>query len=215
MTTFAVVSGARGGNLSTSTILIMGFSNIIADALSMGVGDALSTKAENEYVLNEKSREEWELENFPEGEIKEMVDLYVEKGMKQEDAENIIQTYSKYPKLFVDLMMAIELELQVPGEDDNPWKDGFVTFTSFLFFGAFPLLSYAVLKDIESLSEDDLFIISCCITAVMLFILGTLKTRFSIQKWWVGGSEILIMGSITACVAYFVGMLVESIVKEH
>ena len=54
VTTFAVVSGATGGNLSTGVILVLGFSNIFADALSMGVGDALSTKAENEYILKEK-----------------------------------------------------------------------------------------------------------------------------------------------------------------
>ena len=36
VTTFAVVSGARGGGLSTEVILVLGFSNIFADALSMG-----------------------------------------------------------------------------------------------------------------------------------------------------------------------------------
>ena len=36
VTTFAVVSGARGGGLSTEVILVLGLSNIFADALSMG-----------------------------------------------------------------------------------------------------------------------------------------------------------------------------------
>lgn len=87
ITTFAVVAGATGGGLDVHTILILGFSNIFADALSMGVGDALSTKAENEFILGEKMREEWEMKNNPEGEIDEMVDLYVEKGMSKEDAQ--------------------------------------------------------------------------------------------------------------------------------
>jgi hypothetical protein len=50
LTTFAIVSGATGGGMSTAVILILGFSNKIGDALSMGLGDALSTKAEHEYV---------------------------------------------------------------------------------------------------------------------------------------------------------------------
>ena len=45
------------------------------------------------------------------GEIKEMVDLYVEKGISQPDAENIISTMSKYPEFFVDHMMVQELGL--------------------------------------------------------------------------------------------------------
>ena len=93
--TFAVVSGATGGGLGVNVILILGFSNIIADAISMGVGDALSTKAENEYILRERGREEWELENDKQGEIREMVEIFVGKGMSKEDATDIITKFAK------------------------------------------------------------------------------------------------------------------------
>ena len=86
LTSFAIVAGATGGNMSPSSILIMGFSNIFADALSMGVGEFLSSKAHNEWVLDERRREKWELENYPEGEVEEMVDIYVERGMEEGDA---------------------------------------------------------------------------------------------------------------------------------
>ena len=39
---------------------------------SMGVGEFLSSKAENEWILNERRREEWEMENYPAGEIREV-----------------------------------------------------------------------------------------------------------------------------------------------
>ena len=71
ITTFAVVAGAGGGGLSVNTVLIMGFSSLVADALSMGVGDALSSKAESEVTIRERKREKWEYEKYPEGEIKE------------------------------------------------------------------------------------------------------------------------------------------------
>ena len=45
ITTFAVVSGATGGGFGVDVIMVLGFSNMVADALSMGVGDAMSTKA--------------------------------------------------------------------------------------------------------------------------------------------------------------------------
>ena len=43
VTTFAVVAGAVGGNLGIKPILILGFSNLLADGFSMAVGDYLSS----------------------------------------------------------------------------------------------------------------------------------------------------------------------------
>ena len=186
VTTFAVVSGATGGGLGTDVILVLGFSNILADALSMGVGDALSSKAEQEYVLAEKDRETWEMENYPEGEIQEMIEIFTEKGMTKEDSEMIMQKYAEYPELFVEFMMNFELDLQLPNQDDNPWKSGFVTFCSFIFFGLFPLLGYAMLYN-TSINEQDLFIISCNVSAIMFFILGAVKTKFSKKNGTMGG----------------------------
>jgi len=57
LTSFAIVAGAAGGALPTQTVLILGFSNIFADALSMGVGEFLSSNAHNEWVLSERNRE--------------------------------------------------------------------------------------------------------------------------------------------------------------
>ena len=70
ITTFAVVAGVAGASLSSGVVLILGFANLIADGLSMAIGDYLSTKAENEYNKAERAREKWEVENYPEGEKK-------------------------------------------------------------------------------------------------------------------------------------------------
>lgn len=123
LTSFAIVAGAAGGNLSTNVVLILGFSNIFADALAMGVGEFLSSKAENEWILSERKREEWEFENFPDGEIKEMVEIYEDRGMSHDDAVLVIHTMAKYKDFFVDVMMTQELQLQVP--DVNHVKESF------------------------------------------------------------------------------------------
>ena len=108
--------------------------------------------------------------------------------------------------------MNFELDLQVPNQDDPPWKHGLVTFCSFIFFGLFPLLGYAILYS-AAINEQDLFIISCNVSALMFFILGAIKTKFSQKIWYYGGLEILVMGSCTAAVAFLVGFLVEGIIS--
>lgn len=59
LTSFAIVAGAAGGRLPVQVVLVLGFSNIFADAFSMGMGEYLSSKAHNEFVLKEKERETW------------------------------------------------------------------------------------------------------------------------------------------------------------
>ena len=46
ITTFAVVAAVSGGALSTRTVLIVGMANLLADGLSMGVGNYLSIRSQ-------------------------------------------------------------------------------------------------------------------------------------------------------------------------
>ena len=59
ITTFAVVAGVAGGQLSASAALIVGVANLAADGLSMGVGNYLAIRA------HESARE---ADNLPEEE---------------------------------------------------------------------------------------------------------------------------------------------------
>ena len=45
VTTFAVVAGATGANMSSGVIIVLGFANLIADGFSMSVGNYLSEKS--------------------------------------------------------------------------------------------------------------------------------------------------------------------------
>src|SRR6056297_1392379 len=90
ITTFAVVAGVAGAQLSAGVVLILGFANLFADGISMAVGDFLSTKAEQEYNTSEKNRESWEVDVYPEGEKQELVDLYTTKGYSKEDAQTMV-----------------------------------------------------------------------------------------------------------------------------
>merc|ERR1719453_868051 len=106
----------------------------------------MSSRAEVEVAVRERQREAWELENFPEGEIKEMIEIYTSKGLSPTDAESIIQTMAKYPNFFVDQMMKDELGMEPPEESGcvDVIKAGFVCFIAFLTCGLVPLLGYVV-----------------------------------------------------------------------
>jgi len=209
VTTFAVVAGAAGGGFGPNVVIVMGISSLLADAMSMGVGDALSSKAEVEVAKRERERERWELENFKEGEIREMIEIYENRGMSKEDAEVVMRICAKYEPLFVDMMLVDELGIEPPDDSGTPWKDGLVTFGSFCFFGSFPLAAYVVLGFSGNMDPRSLFGISVALTLSMLFVLGAIKSLMTTRSWWVSGLEMLAVGSFVAFVSFIIGFLIE------
>ena len=217
LTSFAIVAGAVGAHLTPVAVLAMGVSNVLADAMSMGVGEYLSSRSYNSYVLREKEREAWELDNHPEGEIEEMVELFEQRGMGHDDAVEVIKRMSKYKEFFVNIMMTEELSLPVPDPDDdvNSRKEGVVMFLAFAFFGMLPILGFVAAPALApSLDDAALFSVACMVTAVALFGLGAFKASFGDKAYLRSGAETLALGGICAAVAFLVGRAVSGFAEE-
>jgi len=203
ITTFAVVAGVAGASLSPGVVLILGFANLFADGLSMAIGDYLSTKAENEYIRAERRRELWEVDHYPEGERREMVELYQEKGIGREDAETVVGVLSKHREAWVSIMMVEELGIVESGQ--SPLRNALVTFVSFALFGFVPLLAYVVFRFLPAL-QGETFWVSCALTGLTLFTLGALKVRITGRGWLASGLEMLLVGGLAAAAAYGIGL---------
>jgi hypothetical protein len=65
----AILSGAAGGDLSWHSVLILGLSSIVANSISLGISEFLSSKAHREFLKAEKRRELWEFKNYRDVEI--------------------------------------------------------------------------------------------------------------------------------------------------
>lgn len=64
VTTFAVVAGATGGNLSDKTIIILGLANLFADGVSMSISAYLAAKSEEKGTKTPFSIALWTLVAF-------------------------------------------------------------------------------------------------------------------------------------------------------
>jgi len=212
ITTFAVVAGAIGADLTPSQVLIMGFCNLIADGFSMGFGEYTSSKAELEYAVGERDREAWELENYPEGEMKEMVDVYKSKGFSEKDACEVIPVLAKYKDFFVDHMLVEELGLLPPEVDEDPRKQGLVMFTAFVTFGSVPLLGFLILmaawgKRGAADFKNAAFAVSCVLTAVTLLALGGFKAVYTKQNKVKSALMMLANGTVSGGAALLIGLV--------
>jgi VIT1/CCC1 family predicted Fe2+/Mn2+ transporter len=204
VTTFAVVAGVAGASLGSGIVLILGVANLIADGLSMAIGDYLSTKSEQEFHRAERKREEWEVDHYPEGEKQELLELYMAKGLPEEDARNVVDIFARHKKAWVDVMMVEELGIL--GDEESPLKNALVTFASFALFGFVPVLAY-VLVATAGFPKSWAFPTASGCTAVTLFALGALKVKVTGRNWIVSGLEMLLVGGIAAAAAYLTGVL--------
>lgn len=193
-----------GADLSPDVVLVMGFANLVADGISMGFGDYLSSVAEREYTLAERQREEWEMDNNPAGEVQEMVEIYKLNGYSEEDATAAINILVKNRKFFVDHMMVHELGLMPVDPEESPARDGVVMFLSFCIFGFVPLISYVGFIG-KSNAADEAFIVACVLTAITLFSLGLVKGKLTNQPYVISGFWGLLNGTLAAITAFFIG----------
>lgn len=196
VTTFAIVAGVVGANLETSTILILGFANILADGFSMAASNYLGTKAENEEKSLIHSFEELQIETNPKGEAEEIRQIFIKKGFEGEILESIVSQVISNKKEWLKLMLAEEYGY--PENEQVPWKAGAATFSSFIIFGLIPLVPY--MFDLKSS-----FIMATIATGVAFFLVGATKSKWTNKSPWISGLETLVIGGAAATMAYMVG----------
>ncbi len=208
ITTFAVVAGFAGaqgsahlGNLGYLTVLLFGLANLFADASSMGLGNLLSLRSEQDRFQKERDKELLEIKNSEEMEKAETIMILKEQGFSLPDAEKLVEIYATNTGYWADFMMRYELQIPDP-MGENPYYTAIATFISFQIFGIIPLLPFIFMG-----ANKDVFIFAIISTAIALIILGILRWFVTRQTIVRAVGEVLIMGSLSATVAYFVGAL--------
>ncbi len=209
VTTFAVVAGAAGANLSSSVIIILGFANLIADGFSMSVGSYLSSQSARENYEKHKKVEYWEVEHMPEEERREIRDIYRKKGFEGPLLEQVVAKITEDKERWVDIMMKEELEMMQ--DTKPPLLMASVTFLSFILVGFIPLLIF-VYEYIKGIQTEQAFLISCVLTSVAFMGIGWLKSLVTQTNRIKSILETLLLGASAALLAYLVGNFLENVV---
>ncbi len=207
ITTFAVVAGVAGADLSATVVLILGFANLFADGFSMAMSNYLGEKSSREFVEAERAKELWEIEHVPHEELAEVRKMYQVKGLQGEALEKVVQAITSDKQRWVDEMMIGEHGLVPDDGTSRPWKNAAVTFIAFVIAGLVPLLPYLLGR-----SPQDTFPWAIAATALILFLIGGLRTLITYRSFWKSGLEMLAVGMLAAGVAYAVGDILSRLV---
>lgn len=208
ITTFAVVSGVAGAQLSANIILILGLANLFADGFSMATGDFLSTRSEREVFARDAARQRRTVEQSPDAARDELRSLYLERGLSAEDADALVAVNTRDSDQWVRALL-IERDGLIE-QNSNPIYGAIATFLAFVVAGSLPLLVYLIGLAVP-ISPDAAFPISIVLSAIALFTLGAMKYFVTRMNPIRSGVEMLLVGGLAAVVAYVIGVLLKSL----
>lgn len=104
----AAVLGANDGLVSNASLLIgvaaagrvsflpvAGLAGIVAGAMSMAVGEYISVQSQADIEASDRAMEIEHLAVDPEGELEELTQIYQERGLSRELAEQVAQAFTE------------------------------------------------------------------------------------------------------------------------
>lgn len=203
ITTFAIVAGVVGAGLSSTVIVILGLANLVADGFSMAASNYTGTKTEIDELARYRQIEEKHIFHEPEGERQEIRQILQQKGLTGSALDDAVKAITSNEETWVNTMLVEEYGLTTNLR--SPLRSGFSTFASFLICGAVPLVPFL-------LSLEQAFEIALVATGITFFLIGTIKSKWSLAQWWLSGLETLAIGAAASAMAYGVGYLVKGLV---
>jgi VIT1/CCC1 family predicted Fe2+/Mn2+ transporter len=203
VTTFAIVSGVVGAELSPRVILILGTANLLADGLSMAAGNYLATRAEQEEVRQTEAIERRHIAVSPEGERAEVREIFRRRGLEGELLERVTAALTADRDRWVRTMLRDEYGL--PAAIRSPGRAAAATFLAFQVCGLVPLLPFV-------LGLGAAFWTAATATGVVFAAIGAVKSRWSPRPWWRSGLETLAVGGGAAAVSYAIGAWLRTLV---
>jgi len=194
VTTFAIVAGVVGAQMSATVVLVLGLANLVADGFAMGASNYSGTKAEQDDYKRLLAVEHRHIALVPDGEREEIRQIFAAKGFAGAELERIVSVISSDETNWAKTM-AIE-EYGLSPTPKSPMFAGISTFVAFVACGLIPLLTYLVANSFLA-----------CLTGAGLtfFAIGAFKSRWALASWWRSGIETLLIGMCAAGIAYGVG----------
>ncbi len=137
----ALIAGVAGVAIGSEAVLVAGIGGWLAGAFSMAAGEYISVRGQSEVLQRQIAMERDEVLLDPAEERRELVSIYLAKGLSEELAEQVAAELSKKPEALIDTMIREELGLD-PEQLGDPWKAATSSFMAFTLGALIPLVPF-------------------------------------------------------------------------
>lgn len=199
----ALIAGVAGGTMgdpgSSKAVVLAGLAGLAAGAFSMAVGEYTSVASQSEAAAHEVEKERREIIANPEGETRELAQMYVGKGIDAALAQEVAEQIHRDVDKAVEVHAREELGVD-PDDLASPMLAAVSSFIAFALGALVPLLPY--------LLGADTLLPGLAITLVALFGAGAVVTQVTTRPWFYGGVRQMLLGAAAAALTYGIGSLV-------
>ncbi len=208
----AAVLGANDGLVSTASLMIgvsaaqaegflitAGAAGIAAGAMSMAVGEYISVRSQNDIEESDRLLEIEHLAVDPEGELEELIEIYMKRGLDRDLASKVAKTMTEKDALEAHLRDELG---QFPHTKARPVQAAIASAVSFTLGGLVPFVGALA----PTLSSKVISIIG--FTVAGLIGTGLLSARTAGSPYLKTTMRILIGGSLGMAITAGIGSLV-------
>ena len=208
----AAVLGANDGILSTASlvvgvaaatavrgdVVIAGVAGLVAGAMSMAAGEYVSVSSQSDTEKADLAREKKELEVNESGELKELANIYVKRGLEPTLAKQVAKQLMEHDALKAHARDELGLhEIHTA----RPFQATWTSALSFAIGAALPLLTVLIAPDSSTIPW---------VVASSLFFLGLmgmLAAYVGGANIWVGALRVTFWGLVAMVATFLVGRL--------
>lgn len=174
LSTTSIVIGVAAASSARSTIVLAALAGLVAGAMSMAAGEYVSVSSQSDTEKADLEREQKELEEMPEIELKELAKLYQERGLDKELAMQVAVQLTEHNAL--EAHAKDELGINEITQA-NPLQAALASFGAFIA-GAFLPLLVSLLAPLSSM-----IYLQYCASIFFLILLGAVAAK-------TGGSSV-------------------------
>jgi VIT1/CCC1 family predicted Fe2+/Mn2+ transporter len=199
---FSLVMGMAGAVSSQKEVLLTGVAGLLAGSLSMALGEWVSVKSSQELSENQIQLEQEEFETSPEGEEKELVLIYIAKGIPEEQAKKMAAELMQNKEQAQAVLIKEELGINPEELKGSAMVAAISSFILFAVGAIIPVIPFFFWGGYQAI------IASAVLSAAGLFMIGSFITMFTGKSILFSGGRQMLFGLIAAAITFGIGKLI-------
>jgi vacuolar iron transporter family protein len=203
VSTASLVVGVSAAAGSHQEVLLAGIAGMVAGAMSMAAGEYVSVSSQADTEAADLARERQELQDEPDFELRELTEIYVERGLDPDLARQVAEQLTQRDALGAHARDELGIsEISTA----RPIQAALASAASFAAGAALPMI-VTVLAPINLLG----WLVSIA-SLVFLALLGALGAQAGGASLWRAAARVSFWGALAMVVTYAIGHMVGAVI---
>ena len=196
LSTASIIIGVAAASTTREPIILAGVAGLVAGALSMAAGEYVSVSSQSDIETADLAREQIELDETPEEELRELALIYQHRGLDEKLAFQVAEQLTAHDALLAHARDELGINEITQA---RPLQAALSSGASFVFGGILPVLVayFGSLQYMEYVQYG--------FAVVFLAVLGAIAARAGGSNMWLAVARISFWGTVAMVVTAVIG----------